>query len=566
MIIVSFSRYGYEGEIIKVEADLRRGIPAIDIVGLPDGAVREARERMRAAIRNSGFEFPRERILINLSPADLKKEGSSFDLPIALAVLGIAQGICGSDESAQCGGTDGGKLREPRVMVLGELELSGTVRPVRGILSAVSRGIAEGITDFIVPEGNLAEATIRHEASVTGVGTLIEAVSALRSFRVSGGGDFGNAPGMPVRRSSRTQADSFDPGRFPETGEPGFEDVRGQPVLVRAIEIAAAGGHNLVAYGPPGCGKTLALARMPALLPDMDGATAITATRIHSIAGTLPDERTILARPPFRTPHTSASIEGMTGGGKRLIPGEISLAHGGTLFLDEAALFRATVLQALRAPLETGTVTVSRAGKAATFPARFQLLMTMNPCPCGNFGAPGAVCTCAPDAVEKYWRRLAAPLLDRIELRIAVGRPPAGELASGDGFSTGELRKEIAGARRIQWERARGRTRPERDIWTDSAEPEPCAQEFAAPDWLNANLTVAGIARHCALGAKEEKIFVECMKTARFSARAGHGVLKVARTIADLAGKSAIGEEHLLEAARLRQWGPFVPDFLREER
>jgi magnesium chelatase family protein len=568
MEIVSFSRYGYEGEIIKVEADLRRGIPATTIVGLPDGAVREACERMRAAIRNSGFEFPRDRILINLSPADLKKEGSSFDLPIALAVLGAADtipGIPAGDENGSYEDNNvpvsGARGNDTRLMVLGELELSGTVRPVRGILSAVSRGLAEGITRFIVPEGNFAEATIHRNACVTGVSNLVEAIAVLRTMSAkerrkdtSSSGTGFVVDGDSISRNtiragtdgSRAVMNEYNPARFPELIETAFEDIRGQPVLVRALEIAAAGGHHLIAYGPPGCGKTLAIKRIPALLPFMDSEMAVAATRIHSIAGILPESGALLDRPPFRDPHPGASLEGMTGGGRRLTPGEISLAHGGVLFLDEAALFRASVLQSLRTPLETGSVTISRAGAATTFPARFQLLMAINPCPCGNYGAPNSVCTCLPDAVERYWRRLAAPLLDRIDLRIAVSQPDARELAAGSTVSTAELRNEIGRARGMQWERA-GRLSRE-------------------TGWLNAHLAAGDIARYCILGSNEEKLFLRCMELTGFSGRAGHGILKVARTIADLAGESAIGEDHVLEAVQLRRWGPFVPDFLRDER
>ncbi len=534
MEIVSFAQYGFEGETIKVEADLRRGIPAIDIVGLPDGAVREARERMRAAIRNSGLEFPKERILLNLSPADLKKEGSAFDLPIALAVLGAAEDA-GSDPSGS------------KVMVLGELELSGRVRPVRGILAAISGGLSTGIKHFIVPEGNLAEARIRKEASITGASTLVEAVAAYRGLarHTSDNSDEPRDFDESMPPSSRG---AFVPGAFSDQPGPGFEDIRGQTELVRALEIAAAGGHHLIAYGPPGCGKTLALRRFPAILPDLDGETAVTLTRIHSIAGILPEAGRLLVRPPFREPHQNASLEGIIGGGRLCAPGEISLAHGGTLFLDEAALFRESALQALRTPLETGTVTVSRAGRAGTFPARFQLLMAVNPCPCGNFGKEGSICTCAPEAVEKYWKKLTAPLLDRIDLRIAVAEPEPSALASGPTVSTRDLRDSIGRARRIQWERN-----------ARASDPRPGT---AGTGWLNAHMDAEKTAELCALTDAVRRLFVHCMETARLSGRAGHGILRTARTIADLAGDAQIGEAHLLEAMRLRRWNGLVPDFL----
>lgn len=540
MEIVSFARCGYEGELIKVEADLRRGLPAIDIVGLPDGAVREARERMRAAIRNSGLEFPRDRILINLSPADIRKEGSAFDLPIAMAVLLAAEG------NGPGGNTDSARPAPGRlaVMVLGELELSGAVRPVHGVLSAVSRGLARGIRWFIVPKQNEGEVLIRRDARVIGVESLAEAAGRIRelALRAESGG-FGVAEGI---KSGTEEAYCI---RWADgEGVPGFEEVRGQGRLVRALQIAAAGGHHLVAYGPPGSGKTLALRRFPALLPDLDAETAVTVTRIHSIAGLLEssgrggDSPPLIRRPPFREPHQSTSLEGMTGGGKLCHPGEVSLAHGGVVYLDEAAQFRAAVLQSLRTPLETGSVTVSRAGRTDTYPARFQLLASLNPCPCGNLGSPGKMCTCLPEAVERYWKRLTAPLLDRIDLRIAVGVPPPESLTGEAEFSTAELREETGRARMAQWKRN--------------------GKKGRASGWLNADLGPAETVALCALDDSLARLFARSMETAGLSARGGHGVLKVARTIADLADEERIGEDHILEAVQYRRWTATVPDFL----
>lgn len=542
MEIVSFAQYGYEGEIIKVEADLRRGIPAVDIVGLPDGAVREARERMRAAIRNSSLDFPRERILINLSPADLKKEGSSFDLPIALAVLNA------SEESTLQKGI-------MTVMVLGELELSGAVRPVKGILAAVSRGLQAGISVFIVPKQNIAEAQIRKEACVIGVESLTEAVhrmntleTALPEFQI---------PDRYTQKNEKTPYTVIwseeNLSLASSSSNPlGYEDVRGQNKLIRALQIAAAGAHHLIAYGPPGCGKTLALQRFPSLLPEMDEQTAVTVTRIHSIAGMLGNTAgngihgsALLRRPPFREPHQNASLEGMIGGGKLCRPGEISLSHGGVLFLDESAQFRATVLQALRVPLETGVVTLSRAGKTDTFPARFQLLLAVNPCPCGNFGAAGRMCTCSPDMIERYWNKMTAPLLDRIDLRVAVHAPAAEDLTGKSSFTTAELRKEIGIARLAQWARNKR------------------SGTAGSEDWLNARLDASEIGTICSLNTKTQAIFKRSMEAARLSGRGGHGILKVARTIADLAGETDIQEEHILEAVQFRRWSGSVPDFLQ---
>jgi magnesium chelatase family protein len=542
MEIVSFAQYGYEGEVVKIEADLRRGIPAIDIVGLPDGAIREARERMRAAIRNSGLEFPRERILINLSPASLKKEGSGFDLPIALAVL-LAAGGTGNCSSENAGSGP----KKIRIMVLGELELSGTVRGVRGILPAVSKGLQEGVRCFLVPEENEREASILRGALVIGVATLTEAfhrLLALGDERVHDP----ESPNEPENaglqtQSARRQTDEADKADEPDwtdnDGSAGLEDVRGQPKLVRALEIAAAGGHNLIVYGPPGCGKTLALRRFPSILPNLERETAIEVTRIYSLAGmqriTAGSGESLARRPPFREPNQSASLEGMTGGGKNCRPGEVSLAHGGVLFLDEAAQFRSSVLQALRTPLETGTVTVSRAGRSDTFPARFQLLMTVNPCPCGNFGTGGRVCTCTPEMIERYWKRMTAPLLDRIDLRIGLDEPDAESLSSEAEVSVATLRDRIARARLAQ--RKRG-------------------------SCLNAHIEPGRIGELCALDQPAERTFRRRMDKDGLSGRAGHGILKTARTIADLEGSKNIGEEHIDEAADFRQWNSLLPVFL----
>ncbi len=583
MVITSFARFGYEGEIVKVEADLRRGIPAIDIVGLPDGAIREARERIRAAIRNSGFDYPRERILINLSPANLKKEGSSFDLPIALAVLGTAAGM-----TADSGG--------PRVMVLGELELSGTVRPVQGILAAACQGEKEGIDDIILPAENAAEARVCGNARVHGVRTLTEAFHALSSL--------GSSPRRPNRSPPDTGSSAREyPVNFMPYRE-GFEVVHGQRRLVRALAIAAAGGHHLLAYGPPGCGKTLAIRKFPLLLPELDRETAITVTRIYGIAGlTLPsyendgesdfavasgaargDDRVAtnhrgtpsLARvPPFRAPHQGASLEGMTGGGLRLKPGEISLAHGGTLFLDEAPQFRTNVLQALRGPLETGNVTVSRAGITVAYPARFQLLLSMNPCPCGNFGTPDRACVCPPDAVERYWKRLAAPLLDRIDLRVRAGIPAGREMAladracstpvaypalsaravdsarvvdSANTIDTEELRRMVTAARLRQWRRKEGLPDSRSGGETGS--------------WLNAHLDPERTERICELGTEEREAYTDIIEKGRLSGRGAHGILKVARTIADLADSERITATHLAEAWGFRKREDGAPDML----
>ena len=570
MTIMSFASFGYEGEIIKVEADLRRGLPIIDIVGLPGSAVKEARERMRAAIGNSGLSFPQERILINLSPADQKKEGSGFDLPIALAVL-----------QAECA------LDMP-VMVIGELELSGRVRPVRGVLGALISGSAAGIEYFIVPKENEAEARIQQGVRIFGVETLREALECLYTIEAelrtennsesnSGApareaiGHTGNSIPIAASWSEPSQADAAA-----NTGTGGFfEEVYGQGELVRALHIAAAGGHSVLAYGPPGCGKTLSMQRFASLLPDLDPKTAEEVTHIYSIAGLLPSMRghdVRIKRPPFRMPHPNASLEGMIGGAGKCMPGEISLAHGGTLFLDEAVQFKQTVLQTLRAPLETGTVTLSRAGRATTFPARFQLLMALNSCPCGNLGADGKVCTCMPAVVEQYWKKLTAPLIDRIDLRIPVFSPQSYGLPEKPCYNTADMRKKIAASDNMQRERYAAYLR--KGLNGEAAEGSPVhnktvdsslagtAQSAAQLSYKNVHLTPSALSALCPLTGEAERIFTHNAEKKELSGRGSHAVLKIARTIADLAQEDVIAAAHIEEAIRLREWSSFLPFFM----
>lgn len=575
MTIMSFASFGYEGEIIKVEADLRRGLPIVDIVGLPGSAVKEARERMRAAIGNSDLPFPQERILINLSPADQKKEGSGFDLPIALAVL---QADCALDMP---------------VMVIGELELSGKVRPVRGVLGALISGAAAGIGYFIVPKENEAEARIQQGVHIYGVETLREALECLYAIETelrvekdcetntdekNGGtpaqeaiGHTGNSISTAASWSEPSQADAVA-----NTGTGGFfEEVYGQRELVRALHIAAAGGHSVLAYGPPGCGKTLSMQRFASLLPDLDPKTAEEVTHIYSIAGLLPSMRghdVRIKRPPFRMPHPNASLEGMIGGAGKCMPGEISLAHGGTLFLDEAVQFKQTVLQTLRAPLETGTVTLSRAGRATTFPARFQLLMALNSCPCGNLGADGKVCTCMPAVVEQYWKKLTAPLIDRIDLRIPVFPPQSYGLPEKPCYNTADMRKKIAASDKIQRERYaaylrkgfNGGAAAGTPVHNKAVAPSlACAAQSAAQlSYKNVHLTPSALSAVCPLTGEAERIFTHNAEKRELSGRGSHAILKIARTIADLAQEEVIAAPHIEEAIRLREWSSFLPFFM----
>lgn len=549
MEILSFSLFGYDGEIIKVEADLRRGLPVTDIVGLPGSAVKEARDRVRSAIRNSGLEFPQGRILINLSPADQKKEGSAFDLPIALAILTAKDANKEKEEKndlPECCGP---------VMIMGELELSGSVRPVRGVLGAIFAGASRGIKYFIVPKENEEEASIPENVHIFGASTLTEALDVF--FRIQYEDvhfPLNKLPNSVPISESRFPKLEFIWSEDSETAKniPNmqFENIHGQDDFMRALEIAAAGGHNIIAYGPPGCGKTLSLQRFNTLLPDMDTKTARETTRIYSTAGLLPVKRgkdVLLKRPPFRMPHPNASMEGMIGGAGKCSPGEVSLAHGGTLFLDEAAQFKASVLQTLRSPLETGTVTLSRAGRSSTFPARFQLLLAINPCPCGNLGASGKICTCMPAEIEKYWKKLTAPLLDRLDIRIAVKPPKPESLLRPSRYSTVQMRKDIQIAKRMQLERTK-------NIYKD--------KYMDVLLYGNSKILPQDIPVICRMTEEAERNFASFAELKKLSGRGSHAILRISRTIADIEKAEKICLSHIEEAVALRQWIQYLPDFL----
>lgn len=595
MEILSFSSFGYSGEIVKVEADLRRGLPITDIVGLPGSAVKEARDRVRAAIRNSNLDYPQGRILINLSPADQKKDGSAFDLPIAIAILTAKES---NSENTEHSSIDNEQIikednihtnnkmlkknrlsenfsqRSPSVMIMGELELSGAVRAVHGVLGAISSAVECGIQYFIVPKENEEEASIPNAVKVFGAATLCEAMEFFYNiqFEISKKDSFNSntctTSKLPKINSAVNQVFTWSDDNS-LSGDEGsdFENIRGQDSLVRALEIAAAGGHNLIAYGPPGCGKTLSLQRFNSLLPDMEPITAVETTRIYSSAGLLEANRgkdVLLKRPPFRMPHPNASMEGMIGGAGKCIPGEVSLAHGGTLFLDEATQFKSTVLQSLRGPLETGCVTLSRAGKSSTFPARFQLLLAINPCPCGNLGAMDKICTCMPNEIERYWRKLTAPLLDRLDIRIAVFPPEPKSLLSPAKYSTKILRESIKNAKMFQLERMRSIfkvLRQEDDLAKSFGDNQ--IGSFALNFSLqNSKILPQHIRRICTMTDDANRSFANYAETKKLSGRGSHAILRISRTIADIEQVEKIALCHIEEAVNLRQWINYLPDFL----
>ena len=497
--ITSFALNGLDGVPVEVETDINKGMVSYDLVGLPDAAVKESRERVRSAIKNSALIFPVNKITINLAPADLKKEGSHYDLPLAISILKASGQL-----KAQ---TDG-------IVFLGELALDGALRPVNGILPILISAKNCGFTRFIVPKQNANEAGYIEDTEVYALESLRDTFDFLA----------GEKQFSPVERRSFTAEQSS------RSYDYDMSLVKGQKVAKRALEIAVAGGHNILLSGPPGTGKTLLARCIPTIMPDMTFEEALEVTKIHSISGELSEEGIVSLR-PFRTPHHTATTVSLCGGGTNKIrAGEISKAHKGVLFLDELPEYSRQTLESLRQPLEDKVITVTRSGGAATFPADFMLCASMNPCPCGNYGSSYLTCTCTPAQVHKYRNRVSGPLYDRIDIHVEVDGVKYDDLTSdGKTETSAEVKARVEQARAIQRERFR-----EENIK------------------VNANMGEKQIKKYCRLSAESEGILRSAFEALHLSARARSRIIKVARTIADLDFSEDIKPAHILEAVSYR--------------
>jgi magnesium chelatase family protein len=499
---------GLDGFIVQVEIDISRGMPVFDIVGLPDAAVKESRERVRAAIKNSQFDFPIKRIIINLAPANMKKEGVAYDLPIAIAILNATEQI-------HCDHLDD-------YLFLGELSLDGQIKPIKGVLPMTIAAAKLGIKKIVVPFENAQEAGVVRDIEVLPAGDILNVIRHLNNEALI-------TPFVVDIEGLFKNNDTYDVD---------FADVKGQENVKRALEVSAAGAHNCIMIGSPGSGKTMMARRLPSILPDVNFDEALEITKIHSIAGMLPPKTALLTTRPFRSPHHTVSAISLTGGGRIPKPGEISLAHYGVLFLDEMTEFQKDALEVMRQPLEDGIVNISRVNASLTYPSRFSLICSTNPCKCGYFNDPTRSCSCNPNQVQQYISKISGPLLDRIDIHIEVAPVRYKDLDSKCTSEKSEdIRKRVNRAREIQLKRYKG-----------------------TKIFFNSQLKPSLMAKFCKLGEEEKKLLKDAFDRMGFSARAHDRILKVSRTIADLDESEDIKVHHIAEAIQYRSldrkiWG-----------